>query len=85
MATGRRGFKRSLCVLASAGVAGGLAYVLGNSETAAEVVREIGSLDAEFISKVLGVYAVGAGLASAVTTPYYALKAGYEGIFGCDR
>ena len=67
------------------GVAGGLAYVLGNSETAAEVVREIGSLDAEFISKVLGVYAVGAGLASAVTTPYYALKAGYEGIFGCDR
>ena len=66
MATGRTGFKRSLCVLASAGVAGGLAYVLGNSETAAEVVREIGSLDAEFISKVLGVYAVGAGMLKAL-------------------
>ncbi|MBW3011069.1 hypothetical protein KY326_02530 [Candidatus Woesearchaeota archaeon] len=50
MATGRTGLKISLCFLASAGVAG--------------------------------------GLAGAVTVPYYAIKAGYEGVFGtnnCNR
>ncbi|MBW3014250.1 hypothetical protein KY335_03335 [Candidatus Woesearchaeota archaeon] len=87
MATGRTGLKISLCFLASAGVAGGLAYLIGNTDLA-DVVREIGNLDAVFVKRALGAYAVGGGLAGAVTVPYYAIKAGYEGVFGtnnCNR